>query len=81
MCLYLKKKEKFRKENLGCSPSIKSQENDESFILNRYKEKELTGSVPLERTAPSLNRNLDKEFSHQVSSPCQKERDIFPHIP
>ena len=34
-----------------------------------------------ERTAPSLNRNLDKEFSLQVSSPCQKEKDIFPHIP
>ena len=77
-----KKKEQFRKENLEYSPSIKSQENDkESFTLNRYKEKELTGSVPLERTTPSLNRNLDKEFSLQVSSPCQKERDIFPHIP
>ena len=43
--------------------------------------KKLKGSVPLERTAPSLNRNLDKEFSLQVSSPCQKEKDIFPHIP
>ena len=49
--------------------------------MNRYKEKELTGSAPLERTAPFLNRNLDKEFSLQASSPCQKERDIFPHIP
>ena len=46
-----------------------------------YKKKELTGSAPLERTAPSQNRNLDKEFSLQVSSPCQKEKDIFPHIP
>ena len=25
-----------------------------------YKKKEPTGSAPLERTAPSLNRNLDK---------------------
>ena len=50
--------------------------------FDRYKKKrELTGSAPLQRTSPSLNRNLDKEFSLQVSSPCQKERDIFPHIP
>ena len=50
-------------------------------ICFKKKRRELTGSVPLERTAPSLNRNLDKEFSLQVSSPCQKEKDMFPHIP
>ena len=50
-------------------------------IYFKKKGRELTGSVPLERTAPSLNRNLDKEFSLQVSSLCQKEKDIFPHIP
>ena len=41
---------------------------------------ELTESAPLGRSAPSLNRSLGVEFSLQVSSPCQKERDIFPHI-
>ena len=46
-----------------------------------FKKKELTGSVPSERTVPSLNRSRDKEFSLQVSDPGQKERDIFLHTP
>ena len=51
------------------------------YFFKKKKKRKLTGSAPLERTAPSLNRNLDKEFSLQVPTPCQKERDISPHIP
>ena len=81
MSVFKKKREKFRKGNLEYSPSIKVRKMMEVIYFFKKKGRELTGSVPLERTAPTLNRNLDKEFSLQVSSPCQKEKDIFPHIP
>ena len=45
------------------------------------KKRGLTGSALSEKTVPSLNRSRDKEFSHQVSDPGQKERDIFLHTP
>ena len=53
----------------------------ENHLFFLKKKTELTGSVPLEGTVPSLNRSRDKEFSLQVSDPGQKERDISLHIP
>ena len=44
------------------------------------QKRKLTRNVPLEKTIPSLNCSLDKEFSLQVLDPGQRERDIFPHI-
>ena len=49
-------------------------------FLKKKRKAELTESAPLDRSAPFLNKSLDREFSLQVSGPCQKERDISPHI-
>ena len=51
-------KRKFRKGNLGYSPSMKVKKIAE----NIYFKQELTGSALSERTAPSLDRNLEREF-------------------
>ena len=45
--------------------------------FEKKKKGELTGSVPLERTAPSLNRNLDKEFSFRFQAHVKKKEISF----
>ena len=61
-------KRKFRKGNLEYSPSMKVKKIKEDiyFKTDREKRKKLTGSALSERTAPSLDRNLDKESCFQV---------------
>ena len=55
-------KRKFRKGNLRYSLSMKVKKIAE----NIYFKQELTGSALSERTAPSLDRNLDREFHTRV---------------
>ena len=61
-------KRKFRKGNLKYSPSMKVKKitGDIYFKQIGRKGKKLTGSALSERTAPSLDRNLDKESCFQV---------------
>ena len=60
-------KRKFRKGNLEYSPSMKVKKITEDIYskTDREKRKKLTGSALSERTAPSLDRNLDKESCFQ----------------
>ena len=53
---------KFRKGNLRCPLPMKIKKIAENICFKQ----ELTGSALSERTAPSLDRNLDEEFCTQV---------------
>ena len=57
-----KKGRKIRKGNLRCPLPMKVKKIAE----NIYFKQELTESALSERTAPSLDRNLDEEFCTQV---------------
>ena len=60
----IKRKNLIRKGNLGCPPPpfMKVKE----ITQNIHFKQKLTGSAPSERTAPSLDRNLDKTSCSQV---------------
>ena len=59
-------KRKFRKGNLEYSPSMKVEKMTEGIYSKQIYKKKLTGSALSERTAPSLDRNLDEESCFQV---------------